>query len=137
MLRSIVSIVAGFVVWSVLWLVAGQVALGVAPAAFGENGATSHGGVLGGLLVASVICSLIGGLTVALIVRRSVTGHAVVLGVVLLAVGVAVQAQSWDAMPVWYHLLFLVLLLPLTVVGAQLRPAVMSAGAPAGRPAAG
>ena len=40
-------------------------------------------------------------------------------GAVLLAVGVAVQASFWNALPVWYHIAFLATIIPLTVLGAS------------------
>ncbi|MCW5874766.1 MAG: hypothetical protein KIS88_09005 [Anaerolineales bacterium] len=43
-----------------------------------------------------------------------------ILGVVLLLVGIAVQRQYWKLMPLWYHLLFLALLVPTTLFGASL-----------------
>ena len=43
-----------------------------------------------------------------------------VLGLLLLVVGVGVQAAMWNLMPLWYHLPFLALLLPATLAGAAL-----------------
>ena len=39
----------------------------------------------------------------------------------MLAVGIGVQAGSWNLMPVWYHLTFLALLVPGALIGAKLR----------------
>lgn len=121
MLRNVGAAVAGFVVWSVLWLVAGQVAHAMAPDAFAEDGSTRHTGVLLAFLGASVVCSLAAGRTVKVVARRSRLLTGLALGVILLAVGVAVQVQVWDAIPLWYHLSFLALLVPMTAAGAASR----------------
>ena len=44
-----------------------------------------------------------------------------VLGIMLLAMFIPVHYGLWDKFPVWYHLTFLVSLLPLTLVGAALK----------------
>jgi hypothetical protein len=44
-----------------------------------------------------------------------------ILSVLLIVVGVFVQAQLWRLLPAWYHLSFLILLLPATLAGAWLR----------------
>ena len=38
----------------------------------------------------------------------------------MLVTGIAVQAGVWALMPVWYHLVFLALLVPVCLVGARL-----------------
>lgn len=120
MLRAIGAVIGGFVVWSILWLVVGAALKSAAPAAFDEDGMTSDTTVLGAALAASVVASLLSGFSVALIDRRSTRGAAMGLGVLLLAVGIAVQASVWSKMPLWYHLSFLTLLIPATLLGANL-----------------
>lgn len=44
-----------------------------------------------------------------------------ILGVLLLVVGIVVQASYWNVLPVWWHLCFLVSILPFTLLGARLR----------------
>jgi hypothetical protein len=43
-----------------------------------------------------------------------------VMGTLLLATGIAVQASVWNLMPVWYHVPFLVLVVPACILGARL-----------------
>lgn len=120
MLRSIASILAGFTVWTVLWLLINQLLLSVASDHFTAEGTTDHVGVLLTVLIASVVFSVTAGWLAAKIARRRAFAHALVLGLVLLAVGIAMQIQYWDAVPVWYHLSFLALLLPATLLGGRL-----------------
>jgi hypothetical protein len=48
-------------------------------------------------------------------------GHAIALGAALLAIGILVQSQYWQLLPVWYHVIFLAGLLPVSLLGARLR----------------
>jgi len=42
-------------------------------------------------------------------------------GTVLLLVGIAVQSAYWDQLPLWWHLVFLAAIVPMAMLGAQLR----------------
>jgi hypothetical protein len=50
------------------------------------------------------------------------------VGLVILAMFLPVHVKLWNTFPVWYHLAFLVPLVPLVVLGASLRPRQMVAG---------
>ena len=54
------------------------------------------------------------------VAKRKQVAHGVALGLALLAVGIAVQAGYWDVLPIWYHLIFLALLLPMAALGGRL-----------------
>ena len=121
MIRSILSVLAGTGAWGVLW-VGGNSALATAlPGSFDESGLTSSGGLLVLILVYSVALSVLAGWITARIARRSPTKHALALGALQLAIGIAAQAAYWELMPLWYHLPFLALLIPGNLLGAQLR----------------
>ncbi len=51
---------------------------------------------------------------------RAWMGSAITLGVLLLLTGIGVQASVRDLMPVWYHVVFLALLIPATIIAAKL-----------------
>jgi len=66
----------------------------------------------------SIVCSLTAGyLAKALAPSRN--RPVVVMSALLLATGIAVEADAWERMPVWYHLTFLVLLVPMCFGGAR------------------
>jgi hypothetical protein len=46
---------------------------------------------------------------------------ALVLGILLLAVGIFFQLKMWNVIPAWYNVIFLVLLIPMTLAGARMR----------------
>ncbi len=82
---------------------------------------TDHTGILLLVLALSVVCSVIAGWVTAAVATRARVGHAVALGILQLAIGIFTQLQYWDAIPLWYHLPFLALLLPGNVLGGWLR----------------
>lgn len=119
--RPILAVVAGFVTWTVIWLGSNAAIKSAMPDAYLEDGATSDTPILVGTLGVAILACLVSGyLTATILKRRSIT-VAAILGVVLLGVGVMVQAQYWNVMPMWYHLGFLFALLPFTVLGGLLR----------------
>jgi len=119
MLRSVLAVLAGFVTWTILWLISNQLLMISARDQFHDDGTTDHAGLLLVILVASVVLSTVAGWLTAKIARTSPIGHALALGALLLAIGVVVQWQYWHVMPLWYHLSFLTLLLPASVLGGR------------------
>lgn len=120
MFRSIGAVVAAFAAWSVLWVGANTAMQAAWPSAFEESGATSQGGLLVGILVYSILLSIFSGWLAGRIAAKAGLAHAFVAGMLLLAVGIGVQASVWDAMPLWYHVLFLIAILPANLVGGWL-----------------
>jgi hypothetical protein len=120
MLRKILAVVSGFILWTVLWLACNALlrALGILPQ--DQTQPTQDTTALLALLISSVIATLAAGYTSALIAKSAAKLPVVVLGLLLLAVGVLVQTQFWRLMPLWYHLAFLALLLPACVAGGRL-----------------
>ena len=132
MLRVILGIVAGFIAWSILWVGSDQVMAQISPQWYGAhqdkvalavaNGAAFDSDttiVLIGL-VRSIIASLMAGYLASFIARGN-SNAPLILGIVLLLVGVAVQYHLWNVFPIWYHLIFLALLLPMTILGGRLK----------------
>ena len=134
MLRIILAIVVGFIVWSVFWVGSDAVFSLISPGWWGKTSQEFRAAVenktpyaldsvvLLLLLVKSVITSVIAGFIAAAIAREN-TQSTLGLGVLLLLFGIFVQAAHWSYMPLWYHLPFLLLLIPMTVMGGKLRKA--------------
>lgn len=131
MVRIILAIIIGFVVWSILWVGSDAVFSKISPdwgktsedfRAAVENNIpyTLDSKTLIMLLIKSVITSIISGFVAAFIARenaRSTFG----LGVLLLIFGIFIQSVHWNYMPLWYHIPFLLLLIPMTILGGKLR----------------
>lgn len=122
MIRSAIAAVLGYAVWSALWVGLYGVLFPGASETVTAGGAVTDAGVLAGSLAFSVACSLAAGVVGALTDRVRPGRAALIAGVLLLVTGVAVQIGAWQHLPVWYHLTFLVLLVPTTLVGARCVP---------------
>jgi len=132
MLRIILGAIIGFIVWSILWVGLGEILSLILPEWYGKTAADFRAavaaqtpyalgsGVLIWLLVQSIICSLISGYVVALVARENVKST-LLLGILLLLFGIFVQSMHWNYMPLWYHIPFLLLLVPMTMMGGKLR----------------
>lgn len=119
MLRFIGAVFAGFALWSVLWLAynAGLRQLALLQAEPGASMAETTPLLL--LLLGSVAISLAAGYVAAAILPARLP--VLVLGLLLLAAGILAQRQYWAIMPLWYHVAFLGLLIPVCLAGAWLR----------------
>ena len=131
MVRIILGVIAGFIAWSILWVGSdvvfsalssewGKTSADFQAAVAGKTPFTLSSAVLIALLIKSFIVSVISGFVTALIAGEN-TKSTLVLGVVLLLFGIFVQASHWNYMPLWYHLTFLILLIPMTILGGKLK----------------
>ena len=72
-------------------------------------------------IVASFLFSLAAGYVTALAAKSKPVQHAFALGIVQVLLGIAFEVSYWEMLPVWYHLVFLALLLPGNVLGGVMR----------------
>ena len=121
MLRSILAVVAGSAVWTMMWLGSNAALMGLFPQWYGDGGRVESVPVLLFVILRSVIFSVIAGYITALVARRKGIKHALALGILQLALGLIATAQFYHAAPLWYHVVFLLLLIPANVLGGQLR----------------
>jgi hypothetical protein len=117
-MKKALGVVAGYAVWTVIFLAGGAVVRGAFGASDVESFASNSSTLLLVLLLLlSFVASFVGGAVTA---RIAGAGPPVlVLGGLLLATGIPVQIGSWDLLPVWYHLIFLAMLVPVTVAGGR------------------
>jgi len=121
-MKTILGIIAGYVVWTVLWLFGN--------ALLKRAGLTPHESsvpiqsveALCSLIALSVLCSLVAGFLAQVISGATSSRSWIGLGFLLLATGVAVQWSVFHLMPVWYHIVFLALVVPVTFEGTRLAP---------------
>ncbi len=117
--RLILGIVAAPVLWG---LISVPINLGLA-SFYGEAAAappfpTSY---LVIALLLSVGYGLFSGYGAAWIAGTNDLKLSLGAGVALLLVGLGVQLSAWEAIPLWWHLIFLAMLIPVCAVGASLR----------------
>ncbi len=132
MLRIVLGVIIGFIVWSVVWTGTDAVLTAIFPEAYGKYITELQTSASLGqsfetktsmnffALLLSVICSVISGFIAAAIAKEN-TKSTLILGILLLAVGLIVQISFWAYFPIWFHLTFLLLLIPATVFGGKLR----------------
>lgn len=120
MLRAVVGVIAGYVTWSVLWLVGNRLLFAEAAEIVGAGERYARTGPLLGVLALSIACSLAAGAVAAKIAQSRRWGAVAVMAVLLLITGIVVQASVWSLMPFWYHVLFLALIIPICQVGSWL-----------------
>ena len=67
----------------------------------------------------AAIVSVMSGFLAALIARENKRAP-LILGLLLLAFGLLKMAMSWPFVPIWYHVVFTALLIPMAMVGGKL-----------------
>ena len=120
MKRTILAFLAGLAMWVVVaTLLNFGLRAGIAGYTLAEPTMSFTLGMKVARLIVGALASLSAGAATALIApsRRSLPW---VLGVVVLAVFIPAHIQIWAKFPVWYHLIFLLTLVPLVVLGAAL-----------------
>lgn len=132
MVRIILGIIVGFVVWTILWLGSEQTLSVLSPGWWGAHQLAFERATVNGepftadttILIINVIrgavITVISGFVAALIAAENKISS-VILGILLLAFGLFVVVMTWSMIPVWYHVLFSAMLIPLTIVGGRMR----------------
>ena len=126
MIMSIISIVAGYAVWTVLFLGGSAGIKTVMSSSHDAAGYSSDVAVLLTYLVLSMVASIAAGFVTAKVSKVKVKRDSLILAGALLATGIPVQISNWSLLPVWYNLAFLAMLVPLTIWGSTLVPSKRS-----------
>ena len=129
MVRLVLGIIGGFIIWLATWFLYEIALSGIWPAfgvhqkAFQE--AIKNGGSFAAdttiLLVHIVLGSLISIFSGSLAVKIAGGNKlaAWILGLLLLGLGLLKAAMSWPYVPIWYHVIFTAILLPMTILGGK------------------
>ena len=132
MVRIILGVIVGFIAWSIVWLGSEKILSAIWPAWYGAHqlafeAAVSSGGaftadttILLMNIVRGSIISVMSGYLAAMIAGER-GRSTMVLGVLLLAFGVLVAALTWAIIPLWYHIIFIAMLIPMTILGGKLK----------------
>ena len=132
MKRPIIAFVAGLLLWVVVVSVLDRgLRFFVAGYAAAEPTYSFTLGMLALRLVIAALTSLIAGAVVAWIAPSS-PRVPVLVGATLLLIFIPDHVRLFSLFPLWYHLVFLVTLIPLVMLGARLTPTRAMGRAPAG-----
>ena len=131
MVRIVLGVIAGFFAWAIVWFGSEKILSAIWPE-FGAHqlafqAAIEHGGqftadttILLIHIVDGSIVSVMSGFLAALIARENKRAP-LVLGFLLLALGLLKLVMSWPYVPIWYHVIFTAVLLPMATVGGKLK----------------
>ena len=134
MLRIVLGVIVGFIGWVVVWVGIEKILIAVLPEWYGvpqlafqnavENGPDASGFTVDTTLllvhiVQGSIVSVIAGYLAALIAGENKRAPLFV-GILLLAVGLLKVVMSWPYVPIWYHVIFTAILLPMAILGGRL-----------------
>ena len=134
MVRIVFGVIAGFIAWSIVWVGSEQVLSAIWPEWYGAHqvafeAAVANGGqftaettILLMNIVRGSMVSLVSGFLAALIAGENKRSP-LILGLLLVAFGLLIVVLSWPYVPIWYHVIFTALLIPLTIMGGKLKTA--------------
>jgi len=132
MVRIVLGVIAGFFAWMIVWIGSEKILSAIWPQGFGVHQrafeeAVKNGGqftanrtlLLTHIVLASTIVSVMAGFLAALIAGGNPRAP-LVLGILLLALGLLKAVMSWQYVPIWYHVIFTALLIPMAIMGGKL-----------------
>lgn len=118
--RSIVSVAAGFFTVMVLGAAADVVLTQALPNAFDAQGHARAESTLFIKLAYETLFALLAGYITARIAIRKPFTHVLVMAAIVLAGRALIAVASWDVVPLWFNLGVLVLIVPAALLGAKL-----------------
>ena len=131
MVRIVLGVMTGFFAWAIVWVGSEKILSAIWPEGFGAHqrafeAAIKNGGqftantklLLTHIVVGSIV-SVMSGFLAALIAGEHIRAP-LVLGFLLLAFGLLKAVMSWQYVPIWYHVIFTALLIPMAIAGGKL-----------------
>ena len=132
MVRIVLGVIAGFFAWVIVWFGSETTLSVLSPDWFGAHQAAFQAAIENGgpfapdsiiLLIhcaLAAIVSLMAGFVAAVTARENKRAP-LILGLLLVAMGFLKAAMSWQLVPVWYHIIFTAILLPMAIAGGRMR----------------
>lgn len=121
MVRNIISVITGWLSWGVLCnVILFPILMSVFPDQF-ENMIPQTTAMVLASLIMTFVCSVAAGYIVGLVATSDHLKWIKASAILNFVFAVVVQISYWDAMPVWYHIIFLASIMPLMVLGGKER----------------
>jgi hypothetical protein len=135
MIRIVLGIIAGFFAWAIVWVGSEKILSAIWPEGYGAHqlafqAAIEHGPDASGFtadttvllthIVLGSIVSVMSGFLAALIAGEN-KRTPLILGFLLVAFGLLKVVMSWPYVPIWYHVIFTAILIPMTIMGGKLK----------------
>ena len=128
-MRTALAVIVPWLVWGILDNGIYQILLAVSPNAFNDQSIPNTTVMLVVFLVLRASYSIDAGLIGALIAKGSQKAIPYLAGLLVLT-GVMVQALTWSSYPAWYHVGFLVPIVPCALLGVKLGRMIKPAARP-------
>ncbi len=134
MLKIILGVVAGFIAWTILWLGSDQLLISFSPGWYGAHQYAFQAAMVNATpftpdntillmhLCRAAIITIMAGFLAAVVAGENRKAP-LALGILLLLFGAGIQAMAWSYIPVWYHIIFLGLLVPFAILGGRMKQA--------------
>ena len=131
MVQIALGVIAGFFAWVIVWFGSEKILSIIWPEGFGAHQRAFEAAIVNHSqftadttlllvhIVLGTIVSVMSGFLAALIAGDN-TRAPLFLGFLLLALGLLKAFLSWRYAPIWYHLVFTALLIPMTIIGGKL-----------------
>ena len=131
MVRIALGVIAGFFTCIATWLLSETILSAIWPE-FGSHQAEFQAAVEFGNpfvantaillvhIVLALVVSLVSGFIAAVVAGENKRAP-LILGFLLLAIGLLKAAMSWPLVPVWHHVIFTAVLLPMAVLGGKMK----------------
>lgn len=120
-IRVILAIAAGSVLWALLWNLGTRGAAAAWPHLLAGGETMTHKGILLSYIGYGALLSVLAGFVTASVAREHRMAAVWILAFLHQGLGVAAEVSYWDLMPLWYHLVYLALVIPATVAGGVFR----------------
>ncbi|MCC6326971.1 MAG: hypothetical protein IT174_00540 [Acidobacteria bacterium] len=130
MLRIVLGVIAGFIGWLIVWIGVEKILSAVWPAFGAHQKGFEHVIKNGGeftadttmlvthILVGSIVSVMAG--AIAALIAGEYSRAPLFAGILLLLMGIIKAAMSWQYVPLWYHVFFTAMVLPLAILGGRL-----------------
>ena len=119
--KTIGAVLAGAAVWAVLWI-GGNTGLAAGfPDIIVAGEPITHVPMLMLLIAYSVVLSVLAGFTTAAVEGGGSMFAVKILAGLQLMLGVFFEVTSWSLLPLWYHVVFLLMIVPATLTGGRMK----------------
>jgi hypothetical protein len=113
----VLGVIAGFFAWAIVWVGSEKILSAIWPEWFQFAADTTI--LLIHIILGSIV-SVMSGSLAALIAGENKRAP-LILGFLLLAFGLLKVVMSWPYVPIWYHVIFTAILIPMTIMGGKLK----------------